>query len=151
MVQCSGCNRGHLLSYTFSHFTLAASRPNAPLLLHYTCLCTPFTSLTLSHCCLQCVRFLDHLDSICFLTYFREANVYQTAGEPGGVGRRHGGILLRRVWRPNSNCPLEERGGRTAAGQVLLKTTWQQQGAVKASLVLLESLHVLHFHLQHTI
>jgi len=54
---------------------------------------------------------------------FREAGVHQTAGEPGGVGRRHGGLLLRGARRPDADCPLAEGGGRVAPGQVRRKRT----------------------------
>lgn len=122
-----------------AHFTFPASRPTASLLLHYSCLHALFTSLTLTpppFAIRRVGRVLDPLDSIRFSTHFREAGVHQAAGEPGGVGRRHGGILLRGARRPDSNCPLEERGGGAAAGQVPLKTTQQQQGADRASLLL---------------
>lgn len=52
------------------------------------------------------------------LLHFREASVHQTAGEPGGVGRRYSGLLLRGARGPDSDCPLAERGGRAAPGQV---------------------------------
>lgn len=121
-----------------AHFTfLPAARPTASLVLHYSCLCALFTSLTLTSpsAVRRVGKVLDPLDSIRFSTHFREASVQQAAGEPGGAGRRHGGILLRGARRPNSNCPLEERGGGAAAGQVPLKATQQQQGAVRASLL----------------
>lgn len=54
------------------------------------------------------------------LSNFREANIHQAASQPGGVGRRYSGFLLRGARRPNPNCPLAERRGRVAAGQVWL-------------------------------
>lgn len=63
-----------------------------------------------------------------YLSNFREASVHQTAGEPGGVGRRYSGLLLRGTRRPDSDCPLAQRGGRAASGQV----RQQQRSAVAA-------------------
>lgn len=123
MVQCGG--GGYQLSRTFSQHTSPSQPPG--LLLPF-CFITPVSALLLLHWPLTLLlairrvgRFPHLLNSICFTACFREADVHQAAGEPGGVGRRHSGILLRGAWRPNSNCPLEERGGGAAAGQVLLK------------------------------
>lgn len=49
---------------------------------------------------------------------FREAGLHQAAGESGGVGRRHSGVLLRGARRSYSNGPLAEGGGRPAPRKV---------------------------------
>ncbi|CAF98600.1 unnamed protein product [Tetraodon nigroviridis] len=55
------------------------------------------------------------------LVVFERPVFTKQAGEPGGVGRRHGGLLLRGARRPDADHPLAQRGGFEIRGDNSLR------------------------------